>query len=110
MQSAWLDVTTAPAEAAVPVRRSLPSRAVVHAVEARPTSDRVAFLEPLTPKELEVLGCLSELPTTEEIAARLFVSVNTVRTHIRNILRKLAVRRRNEAVRLGRDLRLIAAS
>ena len=67
------------------------------------------YIEPLTAKETEVLGHLSELLTTEEIAAAMFVSVNTVRTHIRNILRKLAVSRRNEAVRRGRALSLIPA-
>ena len=48
---------------------------------------------------------MSEWLTTEEIAEKLFVSVNTVRTHVRNILTKLGVSRRNaairEAVRLG---------
>jgi LuxR family maltose regulon positive regulatory protein len=63
--------------------------------------------EPLTDKEREVLGHLSELLTTEEIAAVMFISVNTVRTHVRNILRKLAASRRNEAVRRARDLKLI---
>ena len=65
-------------------------------------------IEPLTPKEQEVLGLLAELLTTEEIAATLFVSVNTVRTHIRSILRKLAVSRRNEAIRRARALSLLA--
>lgn len=63
--------------------------------------------EPLTAREREVLGHLSELLTTEEIAATMFISVNTVRTHVRNILRKLAASRRNEAVRRARDLMLI---
>ncbi|WP_152229806.1 LuxR C-terminal-related transcriptional regulator [Georgenia ruanii] len=66
-------------------------------------------VEPLTPKELEVLGHLAGLLTTEEIAGAMFVSVNTVRTHVRNILRKLTVSRRNEAVRRARALHLIAA-
>ena len=39
---------------------------------------------------------------TEEIAARLFVSINTVKTHVRSILRKLSASRRNEAVRRAR--------
>ncbi len=63
-----------------------------------------AVLESLTPKELEVLGHLEELLTTEEIAQKMFVSVNTVRTHVRSILRKLGVTRRNAAVRRARGL------
>jgi len=66
------------------------------------------LLEPLTDKEGEVLGHLAELLTTDEIAGAMFVSVNTVRTHVRNILRKLAASRRNEAVRRARELGIIA--
>jgi LuxR family maltose regulon positive regulatory protein len=66
------------------------------------------ILEPLTVKEREVLGHLAALLTTNEIAGVMFVSVNTVRTHVRNILRKLASSRRNEAVRRARDLGIIA--
>ena len=65
-------------------------------------------IEPLTPKEQQVLGLLAELLTTEEIGTTMFVSVNTVRTHIRSILRKLGVSRRNDAVRRARALSLIA--
>jgi LuxR family maltose regulon positive regulatory protein len=69
-----------------------------------------AVLEPLTAKEKEVLGHLSELLTTQEIAATMFISVNTVRTHVASILRKLAVSRRNEAVRRARALSLIGSA
>ena len=65
------------------------------------------IVESLTLKEREVLGHLAALLTTEEIAATMFVSVNTVRTHVRNILRKLAVSRRNQAVRRGWELHLL---
>jgi LuxR family maltose regulon positive regulatory protein len=64
-------------------------------------------VEPLTAKELEVLRHLQDLLTTEEIAVRMFVSVNTVRTHVRSILRKLGVGRRNAAVRKARLLGLV---
>jgi LuxR family maltose regulon positive regulatory protein len=77
---------------------------------ASTSSERVRFLvEPLTGKELEVLGHLDALLTTDEIAREMFVSVNTVKTHVRNILRKLNATRRNEAVRAARELRLIPA-
>lgn len=65
------------------------------------------IVNPLTKKEREVLGYLAELLTTDEIAKTMFVSVNTVRSHVRSILRKLSVARRNEAVRRAWELNLL---
>jgi LuxR family maltose regulon positive regulatory protein len=62
---------------------------------------------PLTGKEREVLEYLAELLTTDEIAKTMFVSVNTVRSHVRSILRKLGASRRNEAVRRAWELGLL---
>ena len=62
---------------------------------------------PLTKKESEVLGYLAKLLTTDEIAAEMLVSVNTVRSHVRSILRKLGVSRRNAAVRRAWELELL---
>jgi LuxR family maltose regulon positive regulatory protein len=45
--------------------------------------------------------------SNEDIAQDLFLSVNTVKTHIRAIFRKLAVSRRNQAVRRARELGLL---
>jgi LuxR family transcriptional regulator, maltose regulon positive regulatory protein len=73
------------------------------------TAPTPVVVEKLTQKELEVLGLLSELLTTEEIASSMFVSVNTIRTHVRSILRKLGVSRRNAAVRRARELELLPA-
>jgi LuxR family maltose regulon positive regulatory protein len=67
----------------------------------------VLTVQPLTDRELDVLGYLDALLPTQEIAARMYVSVNTVKSHVRAILRKLAVERRNEAVRRARELGLI---
>ncbi|WP_127782627.1 LuxR C-terminal-related transcriptional regulator [Rhodococcus sp. X156] len=64
-------------------------------------------VDALSDRELELLRHLSDLLSTEEIAARMYISVHTVRTHVRSVLRKLAVRRRNEAVRRARELQLI---
>ncbi|MET0419536.1 MAG: LuxR C-terminal-related transcriptional regulator [Actinoplanes sp.] len=64
-------------------------------------------VESLSRRELEVLRGMAAMLPTEEIAASMFVSVNTVKTHVRSILRKLAASRRNEAVRRARALRLI---
>ena len=52
----------------------------------------------LTPREAEVLHCLATGQSTTEIATQLFVSINTVRNHIANILGKLQANSRLEAV------------
>ncbi|PRY30855.1 LuxR family maltose regulon positive regulatory protein [Pseudosporangium ferrugineum] len=65
------------------------------------------LIEPLSRREMEVLRGIAAMLPTEEIAARLFVSINTVKTHVRSILRKLSASRRNEAVRRARALGLI---
>jgi LuxR family maltose regulon positive regulatory protein len=72
-----------------------------------PTPGRPVVVEPLTGREQEVLGYLSALLSTEEIAELMFVSVNTVKSHVRGILRKLGAPRRNEAIRRARDLQLV---
>ncbi|MGE3589365.1 MAG: LuxR C-terminal-related transcriptional regulator [Ilumatobacteraceae bacterium] len=54
--------------------------------------------EALTGRETEVLRRLADGLTTEQIAADLYVSVNTVRNHVNNIIRKLNVHSRLEAV------------
>ncbi|MGY1618231.1 LuxR C-terminal-related transcriptional regulator [Geodermatophilus sp. SYSU D00691] len=64
-------------------------------------------VQELSERELEVLRYLAEMLSTAEIAATMFISVNTVRTHIRSILRKLAVTRRNQAVRRARERGLL---
>lgn len=63
--------------------------------------------EPLSAREQDVLERLAQLMSTEEIAADLHLSVNTVKTHLKSIYRKLAATRRGEAVRRARDLGLL---
>ncbi|GAA3611353.1 LuxR family transcriptional regulator [Nonomuraea rosea] len=61
----------------------------------------------LSERELDVLRYLSKVMTTEEIAVQMYVSVNTVKTHLKSIYRKLAVTRRGEAVRRAKQLSLM---
>ncbi|MGW3029995.1 LuxR C-terminal-related transcriptional regulator [Streptomyces sp. NPDC001178] len=61
----------------------------------------------LSRREHDVLERLAAMMSTEEIAADLCVSVNTVKTHLKSVYRKLGVNRRNEAVRRARDLELL---
>jgi two-component system, NarL family, response regulator LiaR len=64
----------------------------------RTTSSTSSNLEPLTPRELEVLGCLVTGLTNAEIAQQLGISQYTIKGHVSNILGKLAVNSRTEAV------------
>jgi LuxR family maltose regulon positive regulatory protein len=67
----------------------------------------VLLIEPLTEREREVLVHVSGMLNTAEVAEEMFISVNTVKTHLRNIYRKLAAAHRSEAVRRARQLELI---
>ncbi len=78
----------------------------------RGTPDQAAILvvEPLTEREREVLRHVSGLLRTAEIASELDISIHTVKTHLKNVYRKLATTRRGEAVRRARQLELILRS
>jgi LuxR family maltose regulon positive regulatory protein len=65
-------------------------------------------VEPLSGSELRVLRYLPTNLTTPEIAAELYVSHNTVKSHVRNLYAKLGTHRRAEAVEFARDLGLLA--
>ncbi|MET9562938.1 LuxR C-terminal-related transcriptional regulator [Streptomyces tauricus] len=89
--------------------RRLPARAVPGprgAPDPRPRDDR-APVESLSARERDVLRQLAQMMTTEEIADELYVSVNTVKTHLKSVYRKLAVTRRSAAVRRARELELL---
>lgn len=60
------------------------------------------LLDALTPREREVLSCLAEGAGRREVAERLHLSANTVRTHLQNLMAKLGVHTTLEAVALSR--------
>jgi LuxR family transcriptional regulator, maltose regulon positive regulatory protein len=66
-----------------------------------------AFLEPLTERERAVLDYLPTMMSNAEIAQQLLVSVNTVKTHLKAVYRKLGVERRRDAVIRARQLELL---
>ena len=57
----------------------------------------------LTPREAEVLELLQDGSTNGQIAQRLSIGIETVRTHARNIYRKLGIASRRELTRLARQ-------
>jgi ATP/maltotriose-dependent transcriptional regulator MalT len=72
-----------------------------------PDQTPILAAEPLTEREQEVLRHLSGLLSPAEVASEMHISVNTVKTHVTHIYRKLATTRRGEAVRRARQLELI---
>jgi len=61
----------------------------------------------LTQREIEVLQLIAEGKSNQEIAAAMYVSQNTVKTHVSNLFSKLDVQRRTQAVQKARALKLI---
>lgn len=61
----------------------------------------------ISPRELDVLGLLDEGLSNRAMAARLYVSENTVKTHLKHLYDKLEVSSRTQAVRKARELRFI---
>lgn len=126
----WTRPGRTPSTAARPAQPALPSSAPAEApsgsqADAVPALDRQAddtmpaggdafardeaalAASALTPRELEILQRIAEGLSTREIAALLFVSENTVKTHVARVLDKLGARRRTQAVQRARALRLI---
>jgi ATP/maltotriose-dependent transcriptional regulator MalT len=66
-----------------------------------------ALVEPLTPRELEVLQLIAEGLSNQEIGTRLFLALDTVKGHNRRIFEKLQVQRRTEAIARARELSLL---
>jgi LuxR family transcriptional regulator, maltose regulon positive regulatory protein len=84
---------------------------LLSALEREPTARRSngePLLDPLSERELAVLRFLPTMMSNAEIAAEMFVSVNTVKTHLKHIYRKLDVSDRRDAVRRGRELHLLS--
>ncbi len=87
--------------------RRLLAPALGHEQLPTPVRAPVLVVEPLTEREREVLVHVSDMLNTAEIASEMYISVNTVKTHLKNIYRKLAAAHRSEAVHRARELQLI---
>ena len=77
------------------------------APQGTPNQAAILAAEPLTEREREVLRHVSGMLNSAEIANEMHISIHTVKTHLKNICRKLATTRRGEAVRRARQLELI---
>ena len=72
----------------------------------RPKRDKL--LQPLTPRELEVLEMLAQGKTNREIAGDFVISVGTVKNHVERLIAKLGVSDRTQAVVQGLELGIIS--
>src|SRR5205823_13758776 len=77
------------------------------AANGSPAAQDRELLDPLTEREETVLRFLPTLLSNAEIASELFVSINTVKAHVKSIYRKLGTSRRKDAVLRARELRLL---
>jgi LuxR family maltose regulon positive regulatory protein len=95
------------------VRRLLAAFAVIEPEQTTPSEVRAAtseLIEPLSDRELEILELIAEGLTNPEIASRLFIALNTVKGHARNIYGKLGVHNRTQAVAKGQSLGLLSST
>jgi NarL family two-component system response regulator LiaR len=101
--------------AAVGIRlgQTLTRRDIVVVTDPAPSGGRFVRNEAriaelgITPRELEILEQIASGKSTKEIAAALFVSENTVKTHTSRVFDKLGATRRTQAVQAGRENGLI---
>jgi LuxR family transcriptional regulator, maltose regulon positive regulatory protein len=82
--------------------------AVEHRDRARAREAPASLAEPLSEREQAILRYLPTMMSNQEIAGELFVSVNTVKTHLKAIYRKLDAPGRRDAVSRARELGLMA--
>jgi len=69
-----------------------------------PVQEAPVLVEQLSSREHDVLHRVADMLSTDEIASEMYISVNTVKTHLKNIFRKLGVTDRGAAVRRARQL------
>jgi NarL family two-component system response regulator LiaR len=88
------------------ISRRLGMRLVEHLRKApEPSTGMRPVKSPLTPREWEIIDLLCEESSTDDIARELVLSTETVRSHVKNILRKLDVRSREQAVAVAEAMR-----
>jgi two-component system, NarL family, response regulator LiaR len=96
------------------LRLTGPRRSLGAKEEATPTAEEPFLPDErkrerlgITPREFEVLVLIAEGMSNREIAEKLFVSENTVKTHSSRVFDKLGAKRRTQAVQLGKELGLL---
>jgi LuxR family maltose regulon positive regulatory protein len=95
------------------IRRLLAAFPVAEPEQAealRKSAPQAELVEPLSERELEVLHLIAEGLTNPEIASGLYLSLNTVKVHTRNLYGKLGVHNRTQAVARASDLGILSST
>ncbi len=102
----WLGQTLTRRKPAV-IIKEVPAQAPLQSTGLFAADERRVRQLGITPRELEILGLISAGLSNREIAGRLFVTENTVKTHSSRLFDKLGAKRRTQAVQIGKTARLI---
>ncbi|ESA35844.1 transcriptional regulator [Leptolyngbya sp. Heron Island J] len=92
------------------VLAAFPLNELEHKKTSKKQSQTAGLLEPLSKREIEVLHLIADGQTNQEIATTLFLSVNTVKVHTRNIYGKLDAHHRADAVAKARVLGVLSST
>jgi len=103
----WLGLTLTKKKPAVIVRETIIQEVPAPATAAFVVDQKRVGQLGITARELEILGLIAIGLSNREIADRLFVSENTVKTHSSRLFDKLGAKRRTQAVQIGKTARLI---
>jgi DNA-binding NarL/FixJ family response regulator len=102
----WLGLTLITKKPTV-IIKEIPAQAPVPAADPFVADETRVSQLGITARELEILGLIAAGLSNREIAGRLFVSENTVKTHSSRLFDKLGAKRRTQAVQIGKTARLI---
>ncbi len=89
------------------VRQLLAAFPIAETKQGASAKDQSGLIDPLSEREIEVLQLIAEGLTNQEIASRLYLTLNTVKVHTRNIYDKLGVHNRTQAVTRARTLGIL---
>jgi DNA-binding NarL/FixJ family response regulator len=105
-----LSAVEAVAAGEMPLAPEVVARLVASYVQRPPTPDSPARLAPLSERERDVLALVGAGRSNPEIAAELYISLATVKSHVRHILAKLDLRDRPQAIVLAHECGLVGTS
>lgn len=97
---AWMAKSMKPKPSKLPTQANLPSNPI--------PDDALRQQLGISPREMDVLQLMAAGHSNDEIAGRLFISTNTVKTHSSSLYTKLDVKRRTQAVTKAKSIGLIA--